>query len=151
MKVPKKLFERSIESVEIGISDIYLYQEDEIEKGQLGYRVKSDGELIEDWIGDNYIIIGKDSCCGDPIIADITDKNLPIYYMFHDDWDSLQHIAYSFEQFLELLEMIDETDISNEVEKDELIEKILDNCPEDGSDFWESIIQCAYEFYNGMD
>ena len=150
-KLPKKLFERDIESVNCGLSDIYFFKENSIEKEQAGYRFNGlTGEPIEEWIGDNYYVIGIDSCCGDPIIVDVSKEELPIYYMFHDDWSSLQLIAESFDQFLEILHLIDDNDFDYEEGKDELIAKIKEICPEEGYDYWEGLIQSGFEFYNDL-
>lgn len=99
INVPNKLFDRDIDDVGIGMSEIHLYSKDEIENGQLGYRIDDKGNEIKEWIGDNYIVIGDDSALGDPTIVDINDDKLPAYNMFHDDWSSLQKIAYDFNQY----------------------------------------------------
>ena len=151
-KLPKKLFERDIDSVNCGLSDIYFFDEDEIEKEQAGFRFNGlTGEPIEDWIGDNYYVIGIDSCCGDPIITDVSKEELPIYNMFHDDWSTLTLIDYSFEQLLAILHMIEETDIADENEKDNLVSRIKEIIPEDGYDYWEVLLRTGYEFLNDID
>ncbi len=151
VNLPKKIFERDIESVRCGTSDIYFFKESEIENSQRGYRVNGlTGEPINDWIGDNYYVIGEDSSMGDPIITDISKEELPIYFMMHDDWSSLEMIAYNIEQFIEILHMIDETTITDEVEKDNLIAKIKEIVPEEGFFYWETVIQSGYEFENDM-
>ena len=150
-KLPKKIFERDIESVDCGLSDIYFFKENEIEKGQAGFRFHGlTGEIIKDWIGDNFYVIGIDSCGGDPIIVDISKEELPIYFMFHDDWTSLQLIAESFDQFLDILYLIDDGDFHSEEGKDKLIANIKDIVPEEGYDYWEALIQSGYEFVNDL-
>jgi len=150
--IPKKLFERDIDSINCGLSDIYLIEEDQIEKGQAGFRYNGlTGEKITEWIGDDFYVIGIDSCCGDPIIADFSKEELPIYYMFHDDWDTLQLISDNFEQFIKILHMIDDTDISDESQKDDLISEIEEIVPEEGLDYWQALIQTGYEFLNDID
>lgn len=151
INVPNKLFERDIDDVEIGMSEIHLYSKDEIEDGQLGYRIDNKGNEIKEWIGDNYIVIGDDSALGDPIIVDINDDKLPVYNMFHDDWSSLQKIAYDFNQYIDILNKIDGNDLSNEEEKDKLINEIVKIVPKDGQDYWKSLLQVAYEFLNDLD
>ena len=148
--IPSEIFDININDVEIGVSDIHLYSKNEIENAQIGYRVDDKGNSIKEWIGDNYIVIGNDSCCGDPIITDLSDDKLPVYSMFHDDWNSLQQITTDFEQYIEILNKIDETDLSNENEKNELISYIKKIVPEDGIEYWSSIIQVAYEFLNDI-
>ena len=151
MDFPKKIFNPKINDVEIGVGDIHLFSEEEIEDAQKGYRIDGDGNKIKDWVGDNYFVIGYDSCCGDPIIADLSDDKLPIYSMFHDDWSTLGKISDDFEQFISILEKINNTDLKDESKKDELIKYIKSILPEDGADYWETSIQGAYEFLNDID
>ena len=151
INVPNKIFKRDIDDVEIGMSEIHLYSKDEIEDGQLGYRIDNKGNEIKEWIGDNYIVIGDDSALGDPIIVDINDDKLPVFNMFHDDWSSLQKIAYDFNQYIDILDKIDGSDLSDEEEKDKLITEIVKIVPKDGQDYWESLLQVAYEFLNDLD
>lgn len=151
MTVPNKIYDININDVKIGVSEIHLYLKDELEKAQIGYRVDNNGNKIEEWIGDNYIVIGKDYCCGDPIIMDISDGKLPVYNMFHDDWNSLQKIADNFEQYIDILKKIDETNLSDEKEKNKLISIIKKIVSSDAEEYWNSIIQVAYEFFNDID
>lgn len=149
MKLPSKLFERNIDEIEVGISDIVLATKDEIEDYQLGYKVNGvTGEKIDDWFGEEYVVIGEDTACGDPIIAKIDEDNIPIYWMIHDDWTSLTRIADSFEIFLQILEMIEEIDLSVEEDKDDLIQNIINTTNEKAMVYWEALINNAYEFYN---
>ena len=86
-----------------------------------------------------------------PIITDLSNEKLPVYSMFHDDWSSLQQISIDFEQYIEILNKIDEADIGNENEKDKLISYIKAIVPEEGIEYWESLIQVGYEFLNDID
>ncbi len=148
MSVLDKLFERNINEVEIGLSNIHLYSKEELEEAQIGYRVDNNGNPIRDWIGENYLVVGNDSAYGDPIIVDLSDEELTVYSMFHDDWKSLRKIANSFSQYINILNKIDKVDLSNEQEKNKLISNILEIIPKEGIEYWNSIIQVAYEFLN---
>ena len=151
ISIPSKIFERNISDIEVGVSDIHLFSKDEIEDAQIGYRIDDKGNKIEDWIGDNFVVIGIDSCNGDPIIVDINNEKLPVYSMFCDDWETLQIITDSFKQFIEILNRIDATELSDEEEKDNLISEIIKEVPEEGEEYWEGLIQVAYEFLNDID
>ena len=146
-----KIFKRDINDIEIGLSIIHLYSKEEFDDAQIGYRVTKKGEKINEWIGENFYVIGNDSCCGDPIIVDISDDNLPVYNMFHDDWSMLDKITNSYKQYLDILKEIDNTDLSDEVCVSELTKKIIDNTPKDGADYWDALMQSAYEFLNDID
>ena len=149
--VPSKIFDRDINKVDMGLSDIYLCSKDEIEDAQIGFRVDNEGNPIKEWIGDNYVVIGDDSCCGDPIITDVSNDKLPVYTMFHDDWSTLQQIATDFDQYIEILHKIDDTDLRDENEKNELISFIKDIVPEEGIEYWDAAIRAGYEFLNDID
>jgi len=149
--IPNELFERDIDDIEIGISDIHLFSEDEIEDAQIGYSIDEDDNDIEEWIGEEYLVIGVDSACGDPIIVKTDEEQLPIYSMFHDDWDSLELIADSFRQYLELLEKIEITDLENKDECEEFLENVKEIAPNVSYDYWEALIISGYEFLTGED
>lgn len=142
----EKLFNNKINNVEIGMNDIHLFTEDEIEKAQIGYRCDENGKINENWIGNEYIVIGYESCCGDPIIAKIDDNKFPIYSMFHDDWNTLEKIADNFEQYISLLKEISELDLSNKNDCDEFLKKIKMDISENEYYYWEQLITLAYEF-----
>ena len=147
LNVPEKIFSIDVNDIEIGLSNIHIYRKDEIEEAQAGYRYNGlTGYSIEDWIGEEYIVIGNDSCCGDPIIVKIDEEKLPIYSMFHDDWSSLQIIANSWEQFVNILKKLDKTDLKNKEECKKVLEDIKQEVPNTSYDYWEGLIASAYEF-----
>ena len=80
-------------------------------KAQEGYRFNPlKNEPIDDWntlVGENYYVIGFDEDLGDPIIADAGTEGFPIYSMMHDDWESLEKIANSFDEFINNLKSIE--------------------------------------------
>lgn len=145
------IFKRDIDDVEVGLSIIHLYSKEEFADAQIGYRITKKGEKIKEWVGDNYYVIGNDSCCGDPIIVDTSDSKLPVYSMFHDDWSMLVKITNSYEQYLDILKEIDNTDLSDEDSCNKLTDKILKSTPKEGNDYWEALIESAYEFINDID
>lgn len=147
LNVPNKIFNREINDLEMGLSDIHLCSKDEIEDAQAGYRYNGlTGEVIEDWFGDEYIVIGDDSCCGDPIIAKVDEEEIPMYYMFHDDWDSLQKISNSFDEFLDVLKMIDSIDLRDKESCKKLLEDIRKKAKLESYDYWDSLITTSFEF-----
>ena len=123
-KIPKKIFEERIDRVQIIGGMISMCSEDDFNKEQEGYRYNSSG-IIEDWIGDNYYIIGRDSTLGDPIITDINDEKLPVYSMYSDDWGSLSQIASDYETFIKILKKIKEYNLNLNTTK-EVAEKLIE-------------------------
>lgn len=142
----KNLFKVKPRMVELSMSDLGLYSKDVFDDAQIGYRIDEEGKKIEDWIGEEYYVIGDDSMCGDPIIVKSDEPELPIYFMFHDDWDSLEKIANSVEDFAKILKMISEVDWTQENEVNELKDKINAMTPENS--YWESLIRVEYENIN---
>ncbi|MBC6971445.1 thiamine transporter [Bacillus sp. Xin] len=69
--------------IELQSFEIYLFHENELEKGQIGYRYdKNKNSLISGKKGDwqeSWIVIGYDTDMGDPIFVDIEDPVYPIY------------------------------------------------------------------------
>lgn len=114
------------------------------EEAQLGFRVDEDGNKIEDWIGDEYYVVG-DNSNSDPIIVKVDDEKLPIYFMYHDNWDSLEKIANSIEDFSKIVKLIQETDLSNERKVKKLIKKVSTIAPK-GCSQWQALIQGEHEF-----
>ena len=151
INIPNKIFERNINDIEIGVSEIHLYSREEINEAQIGYQIDSNGNEIKEWIGSNYVVIGNDSCCGDPIIAKIDEEELPVYSMFNDDWSSLELIANSFKQYISILERIDNTDLEDKDECKNILENIKNIVPSVSYDYWEVLIKSAYEFLTDED
>lgn len=149
--IPSKIFERNINDVEVGVSQIHLYSSEEINEAQIGYQIDSNGNKIKEWIGSNYIVVGNDSCCGDPIIVKIDKEELPVYSMFNDDWNSLELIANSFKQYISILERIDNTDLEDKDECKNILENIKNIVTNVSYDYWEGLIKSAYEFLTDED
>lgn len=69
--------------IELQSFEIYLFHENELEKGQIGYRYDKDKSALiggkkGDW-QEGWIVIGYDTDMGDPIFVDIDDPLYPIY------------------------------------------------------------------------
>ena len=142
MNIPNKIFERNINDLTIGFSTIHLYKKDEIESVQTGYNINENKEIIKDSIGENFLIIGNDSCVGDPIVINLNDDKLPVYTIIHDDCDYLEIIADSFEDYMQMLTNIYNTDFSNKKDCKNLLKEI----PDTGSKYWEALINSAFDY-----
>ena len=147
----KKIFENKINDVEIGLNTIHLFKKNEIDEAQIGYRTNQDGIKIKEWIGDNYYVIGEDSMCGDPIIVDVIKKELPVYTMFHDDWNTMRLIAESLDEYINILEKIKNTNLKDKEECDNLLMEINGITSPKAYSYLEDLITGAYEFYNDID
>ena len=89
----------SLPSIEFEYGDIDFFNEKTIDKGQEGFRYNGlTGEKIDEWVGDEYIIIGYDCTAGcgpDPYIVKSDDPNLPVYWLMTDggDWSNPELIC----------------------------------------------------------
>ena len=146
-RIPEKVFEITPRQINIGCGEIYLYDKTEIADAQMGYRIYPDGRKIEDWLGDEYFIIANDSTCGDPIFINVAEKNYPVYYMFHDDWESVMKVADSldeYEQILKALKGVDYANADSYIPASQKVEKINSKAYKR---YWEDVIAMAVEFY----
>ena len=103
LKVPEKLFNREFEEVEIGISTLNFFPEDNLEKEQIGYGYDQSNAESPKWFGKEFVVIGKNTSLGNPIIAKVDEAEIPVFTMFDDDKTSVEKVADSFEQYMGLL------------------------------------------------
>lgn len=150
----QKLTTLPLSEVSIGFTTIRLFSESEISDGQLGYSIDPDGNsLVGDKEGDwkeNWLVIGYDETCGDPILTDFSIPQSPVYTAMHGmgDWKKVR-IADSFEGFCESLAIIAKIAVGREnpvllqknpissEEKRDGIGKIKTLNPESNLEFWE--------------
>jgi hypothetical protein len=90
------------ESVSIGYGSIDLTPVEELEAVQQGYGIVPTGSKT-DWRNE-WIVIGNEGLCGDPIFIDTSDENYPVYTAGHGmgEWTP-QLIASSFSNFVQTL------------------------------------------------
>lgn len=71
------------QDIELGTYEIYLFSQNELEKGQIGYRYdKHKNSLISKEHGkwkDEWIVIGCETDMGDPVFVNIDDDAYPVY------------------------------------------------------------------------
>ncbi|WP_059304461.1 hypothetical protein [Bacillus cereus] len=85
---------------------IELFNSEEIEEGQIGYRITGDGENLmsgeEGSWQEGWIVIGLDSYIGDPIFVDTKDEGCAVYTAEHGDgiWNPVL-VAVSIEQVIQ--------------------------------------------------
>lgn len=93
------------EEVNLGCGGLHLFQLDEIEAGQIGYSTRQDGSSLctgeEGAWRPEWLVIGFETACGDPLLIDMSDSALPVFHDFHGQgrWDPAK-IAVSFEAFI---------------------------------------------------
>jgi len=90
--------------VSYGCGGIKLFSAAEVEDGQIGYSVSRDGSsLCSDENGawqPNWVVIGYETACGDPLFVDTDAATLPVFTATHGQgaWEPIQ-IAASVETF----------------------------------------------------
>lgn len=71
------------QDIELGTYEIYLFSQNELEKGQIGYRYdKHKNSLISKEHGkwkDEWIVIGYETDMGDLVFVNIDDDAYPVY------------------------------------------------------------------------
>ena len=104
--LPRLNMNEDIKKVDLVAGEISLFSKEDLLKEQVGYVYDSQKNIINEWIGINYVVIGRDSTCGDSIIMDSSYKQLPIYTMQHDDWSTLKLISNSYDEFLKIMSIL---------------------------------------------
>jgi hypothetical protein len=90
--------------VSFDVGGLKLFPVSSLEDAQVGYSRTHDGKSLvgQDsgaWKG-NWMVIGRETCCGDPIFIDVEDTRLPVFTAMHGEgsWNP-QQIAISIEAF----------------------------------------------------
>ena len=89
--------------VSIGYGSIHLSRADELQAAQQGYSVVPEGRKT-DW-RDEWVVIGYEGLCGDPIFVDTSSPSLPVFTAAHGagQWRPKQ-IAATWEHFIGILQ-----------------------------------------------
>ncbi len=115
-KLPPILVHRDIS---LGCGGITLYSSDEVQEAQLGYSRLPDGTSLTghgpgDW-REEWVVVGNEQTCGDPIFVDTSGKLLPVFTAMHGvgSWDP-QIVAKSYDGFLQIIERFSKVAIGRE-------------------------------------
>jgi hypothetical protein len=157
MKVYEGILDSITPEVSYGYEKVYIHRSAALESAQVGYSVRATGEsLTGDRDGDwhrNWVVIGYEELCGDPIFIDTSREGFPVYTAMHGTgrWDA-QPIAVSLEAFDLALKAIARIAIGREhpgvlaqnplpaSEKDATISAIRRANPGIDLEFWEVIL-----------
>lgn len=146
MKMPK---------IEMKYGPIEFLSMDTIDKGQEGFRFAwKTGEKNDNWIGDEYVIIGYDYSAGfgpEPFMVNTIKKELPVYWLMPDggDWDNPTFVSSSLEKFNKEIHMLKEYEndlvynVIFDVTLEEIVNKIIEIEGNDElTDYWDSFFAC---------
>lgn len=141
--------------VALGYRSVILHTEEELQYAQHGYSIGDGGTpLTGDTPGDwrkNWLVIGYEDECGDPIFIDSTRRELPVYTARHGEGDWVPTlIATSFANFIKALTYVKDLSIGREnpadreanpvpsSERDALLEAIFQENPDASLEFWQT-------------
>lgn len=158
MFIPKKYIRLreslDFNSVFLGCTEINLFKVEELNEAQLGYRVDFKGNSLINEEGRNWkktwLVIGYESCCGDPIFIDYGNKNFPVYTAMagEGEWDGIL-IGDTFKGFIKSLKDVKglfelilkaEEGFVAENDKKKVLEEIKTYHKESDISFWEDWI-----------
>lgn len=109
----------TIKNISLGYDEIYIFEIDNIEKGQIGYSIDEEGNKLttEDersW-NSNWLVIGYSENTGDPFFIDISSKDFPVFTSMHGEeiWDPTL-IADTYLNFIEILTRLHQLSLGRE-------------------------------------
>jgi hypothetical protein len=147
------VLERIPSEVSLGYQTIRLYRAPGVQALQIGYSVRPAGEPLEsDWRKE-WVVVGYEECCGDPIFIDSSASGFPVYTAIRGEgtWEAIQ-IAVSLEAFGHALSAVAEVAKGREnpgalennpltlSEKQATIAAIKRHNPGVNLEFWEAVL-----------
>lgn len=154
MKYEEALKSIHIRSVSLGDTTVHLFDVEQMNDGQIGYSVDEDGNsLMNDEEGSwkkEWLVIGYEDLCGDPVFIDILADGFPVYTAMHGagSWNA-RLIAGTLKGFAGALEIIASLSSGREspveleanpipsYERDRALAEIRNNNPGADMEFWE--------------
>ena len=118
-----------------------------MDDAQIGYLYEKDKTESKRWVGKEYLVIGKNSVKSEPIIAKLDEPSLPIYTLINNEIDSLEKVSHSFEEYKEVLNMIDNTDLYWRDKITYLLDELKGKVPKESMYYWENVVLSAYNYY----
>lgn len=92
--------------------NLELFSFEQLEEAQIGYLITPDGHSLitdeEDSWDANWIVIGYETMCGDPLIIELNEKGYPVSTLIHGigSWNGGNFLADSLENFLAIMKEI---------------------------------------------
>ena len=148
-----------IPSVSLGYTTVKIYTAEELQEAQIGYSVDPSGKSLIDendegsWKKE-WLVIGYEDLCGDPIFIDTASEGGPVYIAGHGEGDwRPKRIATTLKGFAEAMNDAAkiatgrETPVELEANpigaegKADFIARLQRDNPEMGLEFWELWIE----------
>jgi len=114
MESYEKILEGILPEVSFGVETIHVCRASQLPDLQTGYSISPTGEQLTgtgagDWRKE-WVVIGYEDCCGDPIFIDSSARGFPVYTAVHGEgsWEPTP-IAVSLEAFGRALSAVTHT------------------------------------------
>ena len=151
-------------NIQFKYGSLRFFNKDNINEMQDGFRFNGrTGERIQDWPGDNYVIIGYDETAGcgpEPYIVKTDEEKLPVYWLMTDggDWskptfvcDSLEEFSKSINMLVDYASFFRSSTLTEEL-KQEIIDKIgVIEGKEVISEYWDYLLSNAIPYEEDVD
>jgi hypothetical protein len=142
-------------SVSLGYTTVKIYPADELKEAQIGYSVDPTGNSLIDekdegsW-KQEWLVIGYEDLCGDPIFMDTASEGYPVYTAGHGEgaWRA-KRIATTLKSFAQAMREVStiakgretanelETNPIGAEEKADFLARIEKENPDIDLEFWE--------------
>lgn len=146
MEIPVKLFDRDVEKINVGAGAFNFYSKDNFEDAQVGYLYEEDKTESKRWVGKHFVVIGNNSVKAEPIIAKLDEPLLPIYTLINNERNLLKKVSNSFDEYKEVLDKIDKTDLYRKDEITNLLGELKEIVPKESIYYWENVVLSAYDY-----
>ena len=146
LEIPENIFNRNFETIELGANNISFFKKENLEKEQIGYRFDNTKAESKDWFGTEFLVIGKEESSRNPIIAKTNDEKIPIYMMFGNDKTTMEKVADSFEGYVNVLNMIDNTYLYRKDKINNLMNDIEKIVPQNSMYYWNGLVNDAFNY-----
>ena len=148
------------EEVSLGITTIRIARAGNLARLQVGYAMDPQGrpltgEAEGDW-RPNWVVIGHDDTCGDPIFIDTSQDGFPVYTAMHSQgfWrpsriaSTIQGLGYALRAILEASHGRENPVAleSNPLRQDErmkVLSQIRQHNPDVGLEFWTALLEAS--------
>ncbi|GLC31176.1 hypothetical protein [Clostridium omnivorum] len=161
-KIREKLLKLKNEAEKMEeFAEFKIFHPDELEGEQVGYSIDKDGNsLVSNEEGawkSEWIVVGYEILCGDPIIIETNQIGYPVSSLMHGmgDWDSGIYLSDSLDKFtdgiIKINQFISEKSMANVVPRitckdlDNLIKEIIKEDEYGDFDNWKSMLDPIYE------
>ena len=148
-EIMKRIFESGQNALVFEGDRLGICLRKDFDKIQKGFRCDNNGRKHVDW-PDKYYVVGFDTMDNDPLIIDVTDKRLPIYYMYQDDYEfkNLFKIANSVEDYIEICQSIMSANLYDAKETKRTIKTVNGIAPLKSHKYWSNLIEIIHQNLN---